>query len=317
MVDRRRSSPSRSRWRSEAKRFPVKRPWLRPPRSPRAPPDDLRIAYSVALGGYAVTHDAKCWLLTSPDQAEPGTPLPPVPPELLKDVDSQENVRVQVGDKQEGFGSSVRPSGRKLWDKYPIEFGDGMYTRGEFIRIDKGNLREFLRAVQARNGRLGVLAYYFRSRYFTLPEAAKNVVADEWQTKLQSVIRQFDPKAVVVVENGTYVYRYHAQTFKMHTIDKTGAISETAHDEEGPNVNGILLKATLEVGPYSGAAVIPQDLKGPYWTTFINAYAVTAKQFVWLTLSYGSRSDKKLLEAIKTCFGPVRPPKAGAIRPEA
>jgi hypothetical protein len=30
--------------------------------------------------------------------------------------------------------------------------------------------------------------------------------ADEYQSKLQSVIRQFDTKAVVVMEDGSYVY---------------------------------------------------------------------------------------------------------------
>ena len=157
----------------EGKAFPGEKALAAAAKITGAPPHDLDIAYSAALGGYAVTHGAKCWLLTSATQAEPGSPLLPVPPELLKDVDLREDVRVQVGQKQEGFGS-VRPSGRKLWDKYAIEYGDGMYTQGEFIRIDKGNLREFLRAVQARNGRLGVLAYYFRSRYFTL-STAQNV----------------------------------------------------------------------------------------------------------------------------------------------
>ena len=137
--------------------------------------------------------------------------------------------------------------------------------------------------------------------------------ADEWQTKLESVIRQCDSNALVTVENGAYVYRYHTQTFKIHTVHKTGAISETAHDEEGPNVDGILMKVTLQDGPYQGAADIPQDLKTPYWTTFINAYPVATGKHLWLGLSYGIRADKKLMEAIKTCFGPILPSEPGTI----
>jgi hypothetical protein len=137
--------------------------------------------------------------------------------------------------------------------------------------------------------------------------------ADEYQSKLQSAIRQFDTKAVVVMEDGAYVYRHHTQTFKIHTILKTGEVSEKAHDEEGPNVDGILLDVTLQDGPYQGAAVIPQDLKGPYWTTFINAYQVADGRYLWLRLSYGSRADKKLMDAIKTCFGPILPPETGAV----
>jgi len=132
--------------------------------------------------------------------------------------------------------------------------------------------------------------------------ALRTANADEWQGKLQSVIRQFDTNAVVTVENGAYVYRHHTQTFKIHTIYKTGVISETVHDEEGPNVDGMLLKFSLQDGPYRGAAEIPQDLRRSYWTTFINAYPVTTGKNLWIEMSYGSRADKKLMEAIKTCL---------------
>jgi hypothetical protein len=138
--------------------------------------------------------------------------------------------------------------------------------------------------------------------------ASRPATADEWQTKLQSVIRLFDSNALVAVEHGGYVYRHHTQTFKIHAIDKTGAISALAHDEEGPNADGVLMRVSLQDGPYRGAADIPQDLHGPYWTTFINAYPVADGKHLWLGLSYGRRADPKLLEAVKTCFGPVRSP---------
>lgn len=143
--------------------------------------------------------------------------------------------------------------------------------------------------------------------------ASRTAKADEWQTKLQSVIRSFDTNAVVTIENGAYVYRFHTQMFKIHTIQKTGGITETAHDEEGPNVDGIFLKVSLQDGSYRGAAEIPQDLRRPYWTTFINAYPVATGKHLWLGLSYGSRANQKLMEAIKTCFGPVFPPEPGTI----
>jgi hypothetical protein len=151
-----------------SKAFPGEKALTAAARITGAPPDQLRIAYSVALVAYVVEHGRECWLLTGPDQTEPGTLLPSIPPELLKDVDSQTNISVRVGDKQVGFGPGAHPSGRKLWDKYPIEYGDGMYTQGEFIRIGKSNLREFLEAVYARGGHLGVVMNYFHGGYFTL-----------------------------------------------------------------------------------------------------------------------------------------------------
>jgi hypothetical protein len=130
--------------------------------------------------------------------------------------------------------------------------------------------------------------------------------ASEWQLKLQSVIRSYDPQAVAAIESGAYVYRSHTQTFKVHAIDKTGKISEAAYEEEGPNVDGILLGITLEEGSYQGAADIPVELRKPYWTTFVNAYPVAGGKHLLLNLSYGSRADKKLIEAIKACMGPLQ-----------
>jgi len=130
--------------------------------------------------------------------------------------------------------------------------------------------------------------------------------ASDWQLKLQSVIRSYDPGAAVAIENGAYVYRHHTQTFKVHAIDKTGQISEAAQDEEGPNVDGILLTVFLQEGSYQGAAEIPQELKKTYWTTFVNAYPAAGDKHLLLNLSYGSRADKKLIAAIKACMGPAQ-----------
>jgi beta-lactamase regulating signal transducer with metallopeptidase domain len=132
-------------------------------------PMKLRVTYCGALGGYVVlpgTRDA--WILTSSDQTERGKKLPLMDVEVLRDIDRKDYVSIRVGDKQEGFGSSVKPSGRKLWDKYPIEYGDGMYTRGEFIRIDKTNFAAFLDEVRTRDLLLTAHNYFFRSRYFIL-----------------------------------------------------------------------------------------------------------------------------------------------------
>ncbi|MBA4386825.1 MAG: hypothetical protein C0404_02520 [Verrucomicrobia bacterium] len=142
---------------------------------------------------------------------------------------------------------------------------------------------------------------------------ASEAWADNWQTKLQSVIRQHDSNAVITVAEGACTYRYHTQVFKIHTIDKIGAISETAHDEEGPNGDGILLKVTMQDGPYRGAAEVPQELAKPYWKTFINDYPTGTGKYLWMDLSYGGRADKKLIEAIKTALGPVHDPVPGTI----
>lgn len=139
--------------------------------------------------------------------------------------------------------------------------------------------------------------------------SAQNAKSDEWKTKLESIIRQYHSNAVVNVQDGTYTYRYHTQTFKVHSIQMTGEVSKEARDEEGPNVDGILMTVRLEKGEYRGQAVVPQVLTEPYWRTFINAYPVSLPggAHLRMSLSFGSKTDKKLIRALETCFGAVAP----------
>jgi len=143
----------------------------------KATPQQIDLAYSAALGGYVVAAGDSAWLLSRPDQDAPGKPLGRLPVELLRDVDTQRDVRIRVGDKQEGFGPDRRLAGWKLWGAYPVEYGDGMYTRGEFVRIDKTNLAAFLEQVRKSKFALKTYRYYFGSRYFILQAPKKRLPA--------------------------------------------------------------------------------------------------------------------------------------------
>ena len=98
--------------------------------------------------------------------------LPRLPAAILNDVDRLrpgETIRVQVGGAQgDHFGPDTPPTGRMLWQTYPTEHGDGMYTRGEFVRIAADQFSEFLEQVLAHDKRLDVTYYFFSQRYFTL-----------------------------------------------------------------------------------------------------------------------------------------------------
>ena len=132
-------------------------------------PAKVQLAYSAALGGYAVTVGPQSWLLSSAAQKEPGRLLPVVPAQFLGDVDSMKNALVLVGDKQDAKAApSVRPAGWKLWDTYPVHYGDGMYTRGEFIDIDKSTLADFLQNLLDKKATLKPVNYFFSSRYYAL-----------------------------------------------------------------------------------------------------------------------------------------------------
>jgi hypothetical protein len=68
----------------------------------------------------------------------------------------------------------------------------------------------------------------------------------------------------------------------------------------GPSYDGFIVSLALQDGQYVGAAVIPQDLRRPYWTTFVYAYPISkGKQHLHVNISYGSRTDRKVIQQIK------------------
>ena len=127
------------------------------------PIDDLALGYSKALGGYVVAEGNRRWLLTGDKQPERGKTLPTFPLPLLKDAD-QGGIRVQIDPQQ----PAAKPEGQRFWEVYPVEQGDGMYTRGLFITVDDAALPAFLDAVLAHKGSLEMHEYFFRSRYYVL-----------------------------------------------------------------------------------------------------------------------------------------------------
>jgi len=130
----------------------------------------LRVAFCSSFAQYVVFQDDCSWLLSSRNQKEKGNLLTVFPETLLNDIDSLENIRVRVGDKQEGFGPDVKKSSRKFWEHYPVYYGDSMYTRGEFLHLNKGQVVEFLRLARRKGKILKQRNYFFRARYYTLAE---------------------------------------------------------------------------------------------------------------------------------------------------
>lgn len=135
--------------------------------------DELQFAYSHLLGGWLVDEGETRWLLSTSKQQERGQQYPVFSPELLNDIDDivatrQGQILIRVGDKQQDSGPVLKQTGNKLWDTYPIYYGDGMYTRGEFIHLQPAQLRAFLLKLQEKDRRLQVHPYFFQLRYYGL-----------------------------------------------------------------------------------------------------------------------------------------------------
>jgi len=124
---------------------------------------DITLAYSQALAGYIVVEPERRWLLKDAAQQEIGQPLPSFPLELTKDIDCGP-VQVKVGDAQKGTG----PAGWKLWDTYPVSYGDGVSRSGEFITLDKTTFPAFLAKLQENHGTIAMQENLFRGRLYML-----------------------------------------------------------------------------------------------------------------------------------------------------
>lgn len=129
------------------------------------------------------------------------------------------------------------------------------------------------------------------------------------KTKVEKIFDKHKVEIAITLESNRLIARFHTDKFMLHTIHKTGYISPKVYEQEGPNYDGILLDVSLRDGKYVGQAVIPQELNQIYWKTYINAYPINKeKQYLWLALSYGSRTNKELIKEIKECFGPIIQP---------
>ncbi len=126
--------------------------------------------------------------------------------------------------------------------------------------------------------------------------------------EITKILADFLPDAKIEFKDSIWlVAHYKTQKFMVHSIAKTGRISDEAHEEEGPNHEGILLNFYVNSGnQYLGSLVIPQTFREPYWSTYINAYSIPDRdEHVWTSLSYGIRVDPKMLEEIKAILAKI------------
>ncbi|MGE5191801.1 MAG: SecDF P1 head subdomain-containing protein [Deltaproteobacteria bacterium] len=120
------------------------------------------------------------------------------------------------------------------------------------------------------------------------------------EQSLKPILETLDPKAKIESRDQSLVVTYLAQTFKIHGRNKSGAISEKTHDVVGPGFKGFVLQAHLQPLGEVHQPVTPQTIREPYWLTDLDVTPIgkTDKQIYW-ALSYGSQTDKELLDKIR------------------
>lgn len=126
----------------------------------------------------------------------------------------------------------------------------------------------------------------------------------ELKVALQTIQRSIDklgPAAKIEFDGSETVKIMHLpQTYKIHGVSKGGDVSLEAHDEIGPSARGIILTMHIQPKGQVNQAVTPQTIRRPYWLTDLDVtpIAKSDNQIYW-GLSYGARTDGKLLEEIR------------------
>ena len=118
--------------------------------------------------------------------------------------------------------------------------------------------------------------------------------------QLSKIAEDMQPVASVEENGRTVVLSYRTRKFMVHNTDKLGRRSEKAREKIGPRYDGLMVQVTVGDGPYVGAADVPQEGHGPYWTTFANAYPIAkGKQHLHVNILYGNRTDRETIKKIK------------------
>lgn len=135
----------------------------------------------------------------------------------------------------------------------------------------------------------------------------------EVDRRLRETCRELCPSARVRYneEDRQITVEDRTRDFQVYSVFKDGRVAEQLHVECGPKHDGFLLQVTLQPGRYQGAAVIPQDIRHPYWTTYVNAIESLDKtSHLHVRLSYGSRTDRDLLAQLKEALGITKPSRS-------
>ena len=123
---------------------------------------------------------------------------------------------------------------------------------------------------------------------------------------LSQITRDMNPLPQLTKNARDITLSYNTRKFMVHTSDKQGRHSEKAHEAIGPGYDGLIVRVSVHDGRYNATAVIPQNLRSAYWTTFINAYPVAGgKQYLHVNISFGSRTDRKIIEKVKDILDSV------------
>jgi hypothetical protein len=127
---------------------------------------------------------------------------------------------------------------------------------------------------------------------------------------LTPIIQKYFPDAQFSKTNTEFVAKHGTMEFLVHGGNKTGEFAPEPRREEGPNYRGFLLQIQVLDDRFPMAAAVPQEIRHPYWTTFLDSAPLPGTKFHFLIgFSYGSRLDPVFRETIRAALPSSLPPR--------
>lgn len=151
-----------------------------------------------------------------------------------------------------------------------------------------------------------LLAVMF-ARIASADVAAPSPEIDRVAAILEPLLSSLSPTPKQERESPSSVqFSYRTRSYRVHGASMTGEYEKEAREETGPDSDGFILQVDLQEKGRINQADTPQILRRPYWETYVQTTPVVRsdKQLYW-GLSYGSRTDKKLLARIRGAIGKV------------
>ena len=133
----------------------------------------------------------------------------------------------------------------------------------------------------------------------------ERLVLDALDKRLRQVLQGVKPAPTIGLEGHVLTAAYRTRRFSVHAIHKTGEIAQVPDGQLGPEHNGLLLKAWVERAGVHEAEEGAQNLRRPYWTTHLNAHPLSKASMLKLSLSYGSHTDRAVIEKLKEAVAAV------------
>ena len=116
---------------------------------------------------------------------------------------------------------------------------------------------------------------------------------------LSAAILKPCPETKIETKADVFTAQFKTINLTIHNLEKTGELSPKTHQQVGPNNNGFILNITHKTGPYAGQLKVPQEMRGPYFSTYVDARPTAdGKDHYWIVWSLGSRLSPMVRKTI-------------------